>query len=170
MAQRALVAYSSRTGTTEEIARAVAESLIDRGVDAVCEDVESVKDVAAYDLIVLGSPIYGGALREAILTFVEAHELVLMDKRVAFFTCGMLPTHSPEQARGEHEGAIELACLRAPGVKPYAHAIFAGAYTPSKVDFVSRKLMERKNSPVGDFRDWDAIRSWASGLAERMAA
>ncbi len=170
MAHTVLVTYSSRTGVTKEIAEAIGEALGGAGLETSVSEATSVKHVAGYDLIVVGSPIYGGALREDVLTFFEAHELDLMNKRVAVFTVGMLPSHDMAGAKGEHEGAVELACIRAPGMKPVSHAIFAGAYDPDKVDFVSRKLMDRKNAPTGDYRDWDAVRAWATGLQERLAA
>lgn len=170
MTQRALVVYSTRTGGTREIAEAIGESLNGTGIEAHISDALMSEDVTSYDLVIVGSPIYGGALREDVLTFVESHELDLMERRVAMFTVGMLPVSDAAGAKGEHEGAVEYACMRAPGFKPLSHAIFAGAYDPDKVDFVSRKLMDRKSTQPGDFRDWDSIRAWAVGLMDQLAA
>lgn len=170
MMQRVLVVYSTRTGVTREIAEEIGNSLGDKGIGVQVADAADAKSVADYGLVIVGSPIYGGAIREDVLTFLESHELDLMEQRVAMFTVGMLPVHNRTEAKGEHEGAIEYACIRAPGVKPISHAIFAGAYDPEKVDFVSRKLMERKSAQTGDYRDWSAIRAWAVGLVEQLAA
>lgn len=170
MTQRALVVYSTRTGSTREIAEEIGKSLNGRGIETKVSDAVAAGEIVSYDLVIVGSPIYGGMLREDILTFLESHELDLMEKRVAMFTVGMLSVNSASEAKGEHEGAIEHGCMRAPGVKTVSHAIFAGSYDPDKVDFVSRNLMERKGAPIGDFRDWSAIRAWAVGLVEQLAA
>jgi len=170
MPEKVLVTYGTRTGVTKEIAEAIAQAMEHHGATVTVLDASEAGSVAEFDLVVVGSPIYGGALRDEILTFFELHELELINKRVAMFTNGMLSALSPEQAKGEHEGALELAFLRAPGLRLTSHAIFEGAYFPEKVDFVSRKLMERKGAKVGDYRDWNAIRAWAIDLVEPAAA
>jgi menaquinone-dependent protoporphyrinogen IX oxidase len=76
-----------------------------------------------------------------------------MSRRVAVFTVGILPVDNEVGAKAEHEGAVERILLRTSGVKPVSYGVFAGAYDPEKVDFVSRILMEKKNVPTGDPRD-----------------
>ena len=170
MTQRALVVFATRNGSTKEIAEAVAQTLSANGVEATASDAASADDLSEFELVVIGSPIQGGMLHEEVLAFIECHHLELMDRTVAMFTVGMLPVSNALEAKGEHEGAIEQARLRAPGVKAISHAIFPGAYDPRKVGFVSRKLMEQKRAPIGDFRNWDLVRGWAAGLKERLAA
>jgi menaquinone-dependent protoporphyrinogen IX oxidase len=60
--------------------------------------------------------------------------------------------------------------LRTPGVRPVSYSVFAGAYDPEKVDFVSRMLMEKKNAPTGDSRDSHALQNWVEMLAWQLAA
>lgn len=161
MAYRILVAYSSRTGVTREIAERIGSIFRRDGLDAtICETNKPV-DIDAYDYVIFGSPIYGGALRDDLLTFIEAHQMELIGKPSAVFTVGMLPALDRARAHGEHDGAVELARMRAPGFKPISHGIFAGAYYPERVDFVSRKLMQQKKALVGDHRDWHQIEQWA---------
>lgn len=123
-----------------------------------------------FSTVVIGSPIYGGAVRDEIISFCELHEIELIEKRVAVFTVGVLPVYDRVGGQAEHEGAIERVQLRAPGVNPVSHGIFTGAYDPEKVNFVSRVLMQRRYAPAGDFRDPRAIQVWVDDLAQQIAA
>lgn len=54
-------------------------------------------------------------------------------------------------------------------VKPVSVGIFRGKLDYSKLDWVSRLGMRLfwliyKRAPEGDFRNWEAIRSWARSL------
>lgn len=39
-------------------------------------------------------------------------------------------------------------------------AYFTGVYDPTKVSAIERLMGEMVKTPVGDFRDWDAIKKW----------
>jgi menaquinone-dependent protoporphyrinogen oxidase len=170
MLDRIVVTYSSRTGVTREIAERIGNVIRRGGLDVTVCEAHEPTDINGYDYVIIGSTIYGGALREGVLTFIEAHGMDFVGRRAAIFTVGMLPALDPAVAYGEHDGAVELAKMQAPVFRPIFHGIFAGAYDPKKVDFVSRKLMEQKNALIGDYRDWDKIERWASSLIDRRAA
>ena len=59
-----------------------------------------------------------------------------------------------------------------PHVKPVEMGFFAGTLDYSKLNLVYRTVMKSKMKkrgvPEGDFRDWDAIRSWAEGLCLKL--
>jgi len=46
--------------------------------------------------------------------------------------------------------------------------IFAGKVDPSKLSFLQKWMVEKAKSPVGDFRDWNAIAAWAKELPGKM--
>jgi len=50
-------------------------------------------------------------------------------------------------------------------VQPVEVGLFAGAMDYSKLPFILRLLMKAMKSPQGDFRDWEAITSWATDIA-----
>ena len=56
------VVYYSRSGNTKEMARIIAESMNEAGLQTDCKSVDKVKadDLLAYDAIVVGSPTYYG--------------------------------------------------------------------------------------------------------------
>jgi len=55
-----LVAYATRYGSTAELARFIARTLREEGLDAEALPAAEVTDVAAYDAVVIGSALYMG--------------------------------------------------------------------------------------------------------------
>jgi len=60
----------------------------------------------------------------------------------------------------------------APDVRPLDTGLFAGVLDYEKMNMMIRMVMKSKMKskgvPEGDFRDWNAIRSWAGGLSSRL--
>jgi menaquinone-dependent protoporphyrinogen oxidase len=53
-------------------------------------------------------------------------------------------------------------------VGPVDHRMFFGALDRSKLGFGERMLVKAVKAPEGDFRDWDAIQSWADDIAREL--
>jgi flavodoxin len=77
---KALVVYGSKYGSTQEVARAIAD-----GLGADLANAASQPNVQPYDLVVIGSPIYGGNYLESVLEFVRANRPLLEKTRIAAF-------------------------------------------------------------------------------------
>lgn len=91
VAQRALVAYDSRTGNTERVAVAIAECL---GADL--KRIDDVRDTKDYDLVVIGSPTISSRPSEKVMRFLaDAPDLC---RYAAFVTYGA-PVVGPAKAR-----------------------------------------------------------------------
>ena len=45
-------------------------------------------------------------------------------------------------------------------------ALFHGDLDMEKLNFIERSMIKNVKAPVGDFRDWDAITSWATSIAD----
>jgi flavorubredoxin len=70
---KALVAYATRTGETEQMGNLIGEGLRFSGVEAVVKPVRDIKseaDVAGYDAVVLGSATYHGEMMQAMKTLL----------------------------------------------------------------------------------------------------
>jgi len=52
--------------------------------------------------------------------------------------------------------------------QPVRLGYFAGKTDPARLSFVERTALKLVKSPIGDFRDWDAIRVWITGVAEDL--
>jgi len=156
-----LVAYASRTGSTAEIAEAVAAELRTTGAAVDVREVSTIPSVAGYTAVIIGGPLYMGKVVAGIRKFVDRHAGELCHHPVAIFAVGTAPlSHNPatlDAARRALRSAV------AP-VTPVAETVFAGRIDPSRLSFLQKKLVSWVKAPVGDFRDWDAIASWARGL------
>ena len=45
------------------------------------------------------------------------------------------------------------------------HRVFAGRLDASRLSFGERAMVTAMRAPLGDFRDWDAVRAWATEIA-----
>ncbi|MFP3981001.1 MAG: flavodoxin domain-containing protein [Desulfobacterales bacterium] len=70
---KALVAYATRTGETQQIGELVAEGMRFSGIAVDVVDVKNIaseKDLSGYDAFVFGSPTYHGDMLQAMKTFL----------------------------------------------------------------------------------------------------
>src|SRR5450759_4944121 len=90
MAARVLVAYATKHGSTREIAEYIARTLRDPGVQTAVASARSVKDVAPYDAVILGSALYAAHWRRDANRFVTGHLATLQVRPVWLFSSGPL--------------------------------------------------------------------------------
>ncbi|MGA7076539.1 MAG: flavodoxin domain-containing protein [Halobacteriota archaeon] len=111
-----LVVFYSRTGATKRVGETLAEmldcdseelldtkkrsgplGLITTGRDAQAKKLTTLADIkhdpASYDLVILGTPIWGGTLSSAMRTYITTNKSKF--KRVAFF-CTQGGTENPQ--------------------------------------------------------------------------
>jgi menaquinone-dependent protoporphyrinogen oxidase len=53
-------------------------------------------------------------------------------------------------------------------IKPRDTAFFHGVLDLKKLSLAEKLLIKSIKAPVGDFRDWDAITSWAAAIADAL--
>ena len=160
-----LVAYASKQGSTAEIAQAIAQELQAAGHAADAADVAGVVSPAGYAGIVIGGPMYMGHIDPRVGKFMKRHAGELAKLPVAGFVVCLAAVSKDPEGMAWAEKALHKAL--AP-VQPVAETIFAGKLEPEKLPWFQRWIIRRVNSPVGDFRDWDAIRAWAREVAGKM--
>ena len=70
---RVLIVYHSKTGHTEEMAKAVEKGAHSQGVEVVCKRVQEahVDELPAYDGIIIGSPTYFGNVSAEMKKFID---------------------------------------------------------------------------------------------------
>lgn len=94
----ALVVYDpSITGNTKNVASLIASNLQMKGykVDLVGIKSEKAENISAYDVIVVGGPIYGGNNGDAVKTYLETLKPVKSIK-IGVFATG--DTHTADEA------------------------------------------------------------------------
>jgi len=166
-----LVTYATRAGSTAGVAEAIASTLAESGAQVEVRPMKEVKDVSAYRAVVAGSAIQGQKWLPEALQFVKEHQAALSQRPfAAFLVCITL------SMKGSERYLAGISTWMAPVrslVHPVSEGLFAGALDFHKMPLTFNTLLMRlpvlmRMWQVGDHRDWDAIRAWAAGLAERF--
>jgi len=160
-----LVAYASKHGSTEGIARFIAERLAAQGIEADARPVEAAADLAGIHAVVLGSAVYAGSWRKEAVEFAELHVDELVAVPVWLFSSGPLG----EQVQDDEEQPRQLGDLHAK-LHPRDHRMFFGALDKEKLNFGERMIMKAVKAPEGDYRDWDDIGRWTDGIARGLTS
>ena len=86
MKKRILVAYASGSGSTREVAEAIAAEIEGEGLSCVVQHVSKVENVALYSGVIIGSSIRIGRWLPDAVACLERLRAELPDKPVAYFT------------------------------------------------------------------------------------
>ena len=183
--KRVQIVYASRHGGSEGIAKRIAAVLRTEGADAEATDAASNPDPAGFDAYVVGSGVYLGKWLKEGVTFVEEHRDALAAKPVWLFSSGPVAVVSDDPAvaleaalgpasgpgSGGHKQLDELVAA----VHPRDHRVFGGVFDPERPAVTTMERIVRiipaakKALPTGDFRDWDRVDAWATGIARELA-
>ena len=161
MNKRVLVTYSSRTGSTVEVAGEIAKVLKARGLAVDVRPIKEDPPAEDYQAVVIGSPVRMGSWQAETVDYVKRHRQDLSRIPVAVFTVHALNTGDDEQSRGYR--AAYLDAVR-PMLKPVAEAYFTGQLDPARLCAFERLTLRTAAGPAKDFREWDTIRGWAQAL------
>lgn len=166
MPGKILVAYASKCGSTAGVAEAVAKTLAERGLNVDLKPIDHVAEIDSYRAVVIGSAIRFGAVLPAAAAFIKDRADTLKKMPVAYFTVGSTLFQDTPETR-----AAAAACTAAQKalVPPVSSADFAGVFDPARVSFAERLLGKAMKMPTGDFRNWEAIHSWADSLPDLLA-
>lgn len=172
MSDKILVAYASRTGTTEGVARAIGETMAGEGLQVDVLTMKDVTDLTHYRAVVAGSAVQGQKWLPEAMEFIQTHQAILAHKPFAAFSvCMTLAMKNGEKYRWAVSEWLEpLRTL----VKPVSEGLFAGALDISKIPALGDRLKFRLSVlfgvwKQGDHRNWDAIHSWARELKPVLA-
>jgi menaquinone-dependent protoporphyrinogen oxidase len=167
MSTRILVAHGSKHGATAEIAEAIGAVIREAGLEVDVLRAGAVKDLTPYAAVVLGSALYVGKWQGEAVKFLEAQEAELAQRPVWIFSSGPTGEGDPvELLNGQRlPEAQEPVAER---IGPRDVAVFHGSIDRGKLNFIERQMIKMVKAAVGDFRDWDAIRAWAAGVASAL--
>lgn len=160
--QKVLIAYATVSGSTEDIAQEMAKVVRSQGISVDISPASKVGSLETYDTVILGTPIYMGQPRKEIKELVDREAAVLKTKRVhTFAVSGTIKDGKPE-TRAMIEGALAPLNEIAGAV---SSEVFAGRIRYKSVSLIFRTIAKAMKAEEGDWRDWDAIRAWAGGIA-----
>ena len=170
------VAYASRHGATRGIAERIAETLLVAGLDAEAQPAASIRSVAEYDAVVIGSAAYMYHWMKEATALVRRNRAVLATKPVWLFSSGPLGTDAVDaNGRDQKAAAVprDIAEL-SDAIKARDHHVFFGAFERDRKPvglaerFMSLMPATTEGLPFGDFRDWPEIEMWAAGIAREL--
>ena len=156
-----LVTYATRAGSTLEVAALVAAALRTAGATVDVKYVRAVHELSGYDAVVIGSAIRMGQWLPEAVEFVKANRETLSHIPMAYFlVSGFLRKDTPEM----RQRALAYLDPVRKILEPVSIGLFAGKMDYSTMDWTDRSIAEAVSSSEGDWRNWQAIRSWAHDL------
>ena len=189
--RRILVAYATMAGSTAEVAQAVGEEIAKSGYQVDILPLHEVKDLKAYDGVVVGGPMIMGWHRAAS-GFLKKHRDAFQRIPLAVFVMAMSLTRTGETSVGgvpvtvdeklpkppEKEVSLSfreryarlsnylqpiLAATRP--AKPVSIGVFGGRLEYGRLKWWAVLFaMLIIQATAGERRNWPAIRSWAAEL------
>ncbi len=151
--------------TTSEIAYAMQGYLQEERctVSVVSADSPQV-NFDAYDLVIIGSGMYGMRPHSSVKRFIQSNQAALAHKTVALFAvCGYKCSFS-EETRQKADGLVDKMLY---GLSPAEKVVFCGRVNDSGkfIRWIGKTFF--KSLPPGDYRDWNAIKQWTVSLVKR---
>lgn len=193
--KRVLVTYATLSGTTGEVAEVVGEELAKSDLQVEIKPVALVSDLGGYDAVVIGAPMILGWHRAA-LRFLRRQRKAFGSLPLAVFITAMSLTDTGASDVDGVQVVLDQDLPRPPAnaerltlreryatvanyvrpilrrirpAKPVSLALFGGRLDYGRLKWWAVLFaMLLVQAQAGDKRNWEAIRSWAGGLPERM--
>ena len=135
--------YCTKYGSTAEVAQAIAD-----GLGADIADMVDMPDIHPYELIVIGSPIYGGDYLPAVIEFLEANKHLLAVRKVAAFITAAADMEPQVGLTGEDDPLLYTQQDYAEGLAQLAHGDvisargFGGRLILQELDETDRAMLD----------------------------
>ena len=166
MSGSVLVSYATRSGSTREVAEAVAAALRDGEVEVDLQPMRNVQTLNGYWLLFLGAPLYMFRWHKDARAFLSRHKEALKGLPVAVFALG--PFHDEEKEWQGVREQFDKELAKFPWFAPVTRKVFGGKFDPTKLRFPMTLIPALKKMPASDIRNWDAIRAWVYDLATKF--
>lgn len=171
-----LVAYASKHGQTEKIARRIETQLSARGHGVKLLDLNTRRrvDLAGFQLVVVGAPMHARGYPRVVQRFLCDAQVELSRVPSAFFAVGLAVMSRSSDGRAATRKIVD-AFLAKTGFAPRFVELFAGALQYSRYDPLTRFAMRRIVAKEGgdtdtshdyEYTDWAAVDHFAAQLAE----
>lgn len=163
--KKVLIAYWSKTGSTQETAELIGNVLTQNNFEVVVAPIFSNPDVSSFDICIIGAPINGMQWVPEAVNFVDSNAALLSTKITVLFCLSYI----------YHTGATIWHKTIAKTLQPFAEktnaietAIFGGRVAqpmPLPMRFI---FGIKKESPI-DLVNIDDISQWTQELIPRLS-
>ncbi len=182
-----LIVFGTRYGATIGTAEEIAKIFQDEGFDVNIVNIkkEKVRNIAEYDLIVIGSGIQIDRWTKKAEGFLKRYNEELKNKKVALFVSSGTQALIEHGGNPEKIGRAKRKYLEEKASKynlnPVSIGLFGGIFDYNNMPFWSKKVMDslkieikaariKETKPdVYDTRNWNAIQNWTKELIINMA-
>ncbi len=179
---KALIVYGTRYGATASTAEEIAKILRQKNIetDVVNAKEQKIKEIAPYDLVIVGSGIQMHRWTSEPEDFLKKHQKELANKKLALFVCCGSATDKQKPDAAEKAKCKYLDEKAAKyNLHPIALGLFGGVYNYNNVPWYAKKAMAMDRPRVAaayketepgiyDTRDHNAIQAWAEELAKKI--
>ncbi len=155
---RVLVAYGTKRGGTEGLARAVGQGLEEAGHVVDVLPAQRVESLDRWEAVVVGGALYAWFWQRDARRFVKRHVEELQQLPVYFFSSGPLDFSARDRELPPPGSVARLARL----VGAQRHKTFGGRLLPEEAGAAPAL-------PRGDFRDLPATRAWGREVGQELA-
>lgn len=167
MESRVLVAYGTKRGATAEIAERIGQVLRDADLSVDVLSAGEVDDLAPYKAVVLGSAVYMFRWRRDAARLLRRNEEALAERPVWLFSSGPMEEGDPvELTEGwRFPGKLQPIADR---IDAREIVVFHGVMKEEDSGPIERWMINKIGAAYGDYRDWEAITTWARGIAKEL--
>ena len=165
MENQVLVTFASKYGSTAEIAEKINRVLFEEGLHSEVKPVEQISDISQYNAIVLGSAVYFGKWFKPAATYLKNKEAELAKKDVWLFSSGPPGNEMKSLIGWRFPKDLQNIADR---IKPSDIVVFNGSIDLNKLNSIEKMAMKALKAKSSDYRDWDAIKTWAKGIATML--
>ena len=159
--KKILVTYSTRAGSTAEIAATIGQTLLQRGYSVDVLPVKKQPNPSDYDAVILGSPIRMGSWLPEVIDFIKENRTLLEPMPVAVFTVHMLNSGNDEESRTNRQAYLNAV---REWISPAEEVFFLGKMELAKLSFLDRFISNVMKAKDEDLRDWNTINAFAESV------
>jgi menaquinone-dependent protoporphyrinogen oxidase len=165
-ADRVLVAYGTKFGSTAEIAEAIGKTLRENGLEVDVKRAREVRSLDPYRAVVLGSAVYMARWRRDAMRLLRRRRRELAGGQVWLFSSGPVGEQKEDDVRWTKPKRVESIAAK---IGARSHVVFGGCVSEDAGGFIRRNMAKDSPPELRDRRDWDAIAAWAGEIAAALA-
>lgn len=175
-----LIVFTSRFGSTDEIAHEIADVLEKRTIQTTVVNLrDSMKfpSLENFDGIIVGSGIKMGRWTKESYNFLKENHIILNSKVLGVFVSSGEAANSKNYTEVRRKYLERITTLT--GVKADMMEAFGGIFdfsSDSSYSFLEKKIIRRlaksieggiivDDDKTNDFRDWNVIHKWATDFS-----